>query len=102
MPSSSHAQRNSPIYVSKYGSAVIKKGAPLSVGLRRRLATDGKEHPNEQPKVYWHGRTPGKHLDCGQRRGRKAADGVHHRNESSHHPGIHPGTAWELVGNVRG
>jgi 16S rRNA G966 N2-methylase RsmD len=31
-----------------------------------RLRTDRKEHPNEQQKVYWHGRASGKHLDCGQ------------------------------------
>ena len=23
-------------------------------------------HPSGQQKVYWHGRSPGKHLDCGQ------------------------------------
>ena len=45
---------------------IIKKGAPFKVGLRRRLGTDGKEHPNGQQKVYWHGRASGKHLDCGQ------------------------------------
>jgi hypothetical protein len=44
----------------------LKKGAPFKVGLRRRLRTDGKEHPNEQHKVYWHGRPSGKHLDSGQ------------------------------------
>jgi len=43
-----------------------KKGAPFKVGLRRRLGTDGKEHPSGQQKVYWHGRASGKHLDCGQ------------------------------------
>ena len=42
---------------------IIKKGAPFKVGLRRRLGTDGKEHPNGQQKVYWHGRASGKHLD---------------------------------------
>src|SRR5229473_3740047 len=26
---------------------------------------------------------------------------MHHRNESSHGPGIHPGTAWQLMGNLR-
>src|SRR6266849_1485866 len=26
---------------------------------------------------------------------------MHHRNESSHGPGIHPGTAWQFMGNLR-
>jgi hypothetical protein len=29
----------------------------------------------------------------------KAGDGVHHRNQSSHDPGIHPGTTRQLMGN---
>ena len=32
----------------------------------------------------------------------KGADGMHPRNESSHGAGVHPGTAWQLVGNLRG
>src|SRR5258708_9952843 len=32
------------------GQRIMKKGAPFKVGLRRRLTTDGKEHPMDNRK----------------------------------------------------
>src|SRR5215471_4247346 len=53
-------------------------------------------------KVYWHGRASGKHFHCSQGRQRKTGDGVCHRNESRHHPGMHPRNTGQLMGGLRG
>src|SRR5437762_12395850 len=77
----------------------IIKRAPLSLSLKRRLRTDGKERPHGQQKVYWDGCPSSNHLGGGQRRSGEGGDGVDRRNESSHYPGIHRRNTRQLMGN---